>query len=435
MRRRKRRPNWPYRWTIVGLLGLLLLYIGVQTLVGGLTFSRRGSLGTDWGLAFVSSLLDATVATWFVAVGASIGSFLNVVAYRLPLGKKLGGNSRCPFCETPIDGTDNVPVLAWIKLRGRCRACRLPISAQYPIIEFAVAIVFFVIYCSEFLFSGGNLPGVSGNRIGVGGLTRITVSSVLVIRLASYLFAMSALIGAALIAVRNRRVPFGLYIWALVPYTIAILVHPPTVIVRWREALPVGPVEARLDSFTSLLCGVAAGIALARLLAPLVYRNFDRSFFASDPQTAGARQFLGAMAVAGGLLGWQAVVPFGWVLLLASIFSSLLLRRYREWGNMADLTVWVWLGLLLFRAAWKRIVSYDIVPAVIPDVIAYVAAALALAGLAIVFRGVAAPHEIETTSASEPDVTDEDEQEDELEEELRLSTAESSDESNTTDER
>ena len=69
-------------------------------------------------------------------LGAIIGSFLNVVAYRLPRGESLlHPRSRCPQCETPIKPYDNVPVLGWLWLRGRCRACGAPISARYPLVE------------------------------------------------------------------------------------------------------------------------------------------------------------------------------------------------------------------------------------------------------------------------------------------------------------
>jgi leader peptidase (prepilin peptidase)/N-methyltransferase len=68
--------------------------------------------------------------------GAIIGSFLNVVAYRLPRGESLSRpGSRCPSCGTPIKPYDNVPVLSWLVLRGRCRACGARISARYPIVE------------------------------------------------------------------------------------------------------------------------------------------------------------------------------------------------------------------------------------------------------------------------------------------------------------
>ena len=81
------------------------------------------------------------------AFGATIGSFLNVVAYRLPRAESLvHPGSRCPGCGTAIKAYDNVPVFGWLLLRGRCRTCRVPISPRYPIIEaltaaLAVAVV------------------------------------------------------------------------------------------------------------------------------------------------------------------------------------------------------------------------------------------------------------------------------------------------------
>ena len=69
-------------------------------------------------------------------LGAIIGSFLNVVAYRLPRKESLSHPpSRCPHCDTPIKPYDNVPVLGWLWLRGKCRACKAPISPRYPLIE------------------------------------------------------------------------------------------------------------------------------------------------------------------------------------------------------------------------------------------------------------------------------------------------------------
>ena len=68
--------------------------------------------------------------------GAIIGSFLNVVAYRLPRKESLlHPGSRCPECGTPIKPYDNVPVLGWLWLRGRCRACGATISWHYPAVE------------------------------------------------------------------------------------------------------------------------------------------------------------------------------------------------------------------------------------------------------------------------------------------------------------
>jgi len=81
----------------------------------------------------------ATIAGGF---GLILGSFLNVVAYRLPRGESLmWPGSRCPSCETPIRSFDNVPVLSWLALRGRCRSCKTSISARYPVVEGVTALL------------------------------------------------------------------------------------------------------------------------------------------------------------------------------------------------------------------------------------------------------------------------------------------------------
>lgn len=73
-------------------------------------------------------------------LGAIVGSFLNVVIYRLPRGESLATPaSHCPACETPIKPYDNVPVLGWLWLRGRCRNCGVAISARYPLVEAGTA--------------------------------------------------------------------------------------------------------------------------------------------------------------------------------------------------------------------------------------------------------------------------------------------------------
>ena len=84
------------------------------------------------------------VALPFAALfGLAIGSFLNVVAWRLPRGESLSSPpSHCPSCDTPIRPYDNVPVLSWLLLRGRCRSCREPIAARYPLVEAATAALY-----------------------------------------------------------------------------------------------------------------------------------------------------------------------------------------------------------------------------------------------------------------------------------------------------
>jgi len=76
-------------------------------------------------------------------VGAVVGSFLTVVAHRVPLGESVvAPRSRCPGCGTQVAARDNVPLLSWLLLRGRCRHCGHPVSARYPAIEGLTALTF-----------------------------------------------------------------------------------------------------------------------------------------------------------------------------------------------------------------------------------------------------------------------------------------------------
>ena len=90
--------------------------------------------------------------TWLLpfaafALGAIVGSFLNVVIHRYPREESIVfPPSRCPSCGTGIKPYDNVPILAWLWLRGRCRACREPISMRYPLVELANALFWLAVY-------------------------------------------------------------------------------------------------------------------------------------------------------------------------------------------------------------------------------------------------------------------------------------------------
>jgi leader peptidase (prepilin peptidase)/N-methyltransferase len=84
---------------------------------------------------------------FFFLFGIVIGSFLNVCISRIPEGISIiSPASRCPRCKKPIKPYDNVPVLSWLILRGKCRNCHLPISSMYPIVEFITGALFVATY-------------------------------------------------------------------------------------------------------------------------------------------------------------------------------------------------------------------------------------------------------------------------------------------------
>ncbi len=82
--------------------------------------------------------------------GLLVGSFLNVVAWRLPRGESLSHpRSRCPGCGTQIAAYDNIPVLSWLLLRGRCRHCRTAISPRYPLVELTTGVLYALVVVAK----------------------------------------------------------------------------------------------------------------------------------------------------------------------------------------------------------------------------------------------------------------------------------------------
>jgi len=94
---------------------------------------------------------------WLFIFGLCIGSFLNVVIYRLPHQASIvKPRSKCPRCDTPIAFYDNIPVLSYLLLRGRCRACRVPIGIRYPLVEILTGVLALCV----FNFFGPTATGV-----------------------------------------------------------------------------------------------------------------------------------------------------------------------------------------------------------------------------------------------------------------------------------
>ncbi|HIK14776.1 MAG TPA: prepilin peptidase [Leptolyngbyaceae cyanobacterium M33_DOE_097] len=106
----------------------------------------------------METFLTLFITVIVFALGAAIGSFLNVVVYRLPAGLSLlYPPSRCPKCLHPLRARENVPVLGWLWLRGRCAHCKTKISARYPTVEAVTGLLFVLVF---------GLFGVSWQTIG-----------------------------------------------------------------------------------------------------------------------------------------------------------------------------------------------------------------------------------------------------------------------------
>ncbi len=134
-------------------------------------------------------------------LGLAIGSFLNVVVYRVPAGRSLTPDSACPNCGTAIRRRDNVPIVSWLLLRGKCRGCAQPISARYPLVEAGTAVAF-VLVTARF-----------GSRVLEAAATPDAIAAA--IELVAFLTLTAVSIALALIDLDTKRLPNVIVIPAL----------------------------------------------------------------------------------------------------------------------------------------------------------------------------------------------------------------------------
>jgi len=159
------------------------------------------------------------LAFWVFVVGSAIGSFLNVVIYRLPRRMSLSRpGSHCPKCGHPIRWYDNLPIAGWLLLCGKCRDCKAAISARYPLVELAIALLFVAI--AYFDVYRPTVEAALDPK-----LHSIPLETQLGLRLLAmftHAWAGCTLIAALLIAWDGQRVP-----WLLAGAAAAILVTAP----------------------------------------------------------------------------------------------------------------------------------------------------------------------------------------------------------------
>jgi len=146
------------------------------------------------------------------AFGLLIGSFLNVVIYRVPLGKSIvSPPSACGNCGHEVRGYDNIPVLSWLILRGKCRDCAAPISVRYPLVELAGAAAFGLV---AWRFLPAVFEADGGAALAAG-----------IVQLVAFLYFAAISIALALIDLDHHRLPNAIvlpgYIVAAVLFTVA----------------------------------------------------------------------------------------------------------------------------------------------------------------------------------------------------------------------
>ncbi|QEL15845.1 prepilin peptidase [Limnoglobus roseus] len=155
-----------------------------------------------------------TCTLWVFALGLGIGSFLNVLIARMPFDKSIvWPGSRCGACYRPLRLTDNLPILGYLRLGGKCRFCGTKFSSRYLWIELATGLVFVALFLIEVVFNWHNVPGLVQPFGAIGQFPSLRAW----LYFAALAFLFSMLIAAATIDLHYRIIPLQLtYVGTLI---------------------------------------------------------------------------------------------------------------------------------------------------------------------------------------------------------------------------
>jgi leader peptidase (prepilin peptidase) / N-methyltransferase len=216
-------------------------------------------------------LEHAIYIVFLFAIGACVGSFLNVVVWRLPRGESIvSPPSHCPKCGKNLKWYDNLPVIGWLKLGGKCRFCREPISARYPIVEAVTGALFAGYYVCFFMLGIGPCPAPGADRGGWGAGFFNMGQHWPVYTL--YMALLCVLLAASLIDAELYIIPLEL-LWFI--GAVGLIVHAIIDTPRTPGTLNAPPVAA------ALAAGGATGLLVS--LALLKARWFKHSFADGGP--------------------------------------------------------------------------------------------------------------------------------------------------------
>jgi len=356
-------PNRGIVWGVfLASVALALAVPAVELLEGLVTAPKRSFIAEDsWLETLPVVAAGVLIATWIFVFWSLIGSFLNVVVHRLPLGQSVvHGGSRCPRCHTAIKWHDNLPVIGWLNLNGRCRSCDLPIASRYPIIESICAGLCTAIYFRELLSGGANLPGRPPDFQHGGVLKLFPNLEPDLIGLWLYHCGMlCVLLVWGLIAWDGRRVPVRSVLTVVGVAAALPLVFPPL----HPLGLTGGPgtsMKAMADWLTQGLgvsvaggaAGLLSGVLLQWLLGRLLHG--DASGRAGQPLCP-PHGLASGLAVVGIVCGWQGMLGTMVFLLLACLAQALVWSAVREWPTVPTELLLV-PATFLHLCAWRPLV-------------------------------------------------------------------------------
>jgi prepilin signal peptidase PulO-like enzyme (type II secretory pathway) len=278
--------------------------------------------------------------------------------------------SRCPKCQNAISPRDNIPVIGWLRLRGKCRHCQSPISPRYPLVELGVGLLFLAFMYRTLLSGGENLPVRETNLYrGVIWILWYTKWDLVGI----YLFQMALLValwGGTLMEYDGHRWPRRIYSAVAAIGVVAVSLWP-----RLHPIPLLGPDSTRLEpplgiGLVSGLAGLVVSGGVAYAISRLVYRQPFVPAAIADPSVSSENsasshlpvmdadsrrmQYAIAVGLAGLFLGWQTglavAVVIGGLLATHSFFRQCPVATT---SSLVTLLLFVWRPV--FHFVWPRV--------------------------------------------------------------------------------
>ena len=315
-RPKRKRTNWPLLTIAIGIVCVYILYVFAQPEIQVAIFRSRfpkklipPELALKSSTRILLRTCEFLFVGWFFYLGASIGSFLNVVAGRMPEGRTIVfGGSKCPYCDTRLSFLDNTPVLGWLLLQGKCRTCRLPIAPRYLMIEVVIGAIFVWIGLWELVSSGSNLPHWdSSGRSGLTSLILFTQWQLIAAALShAGMFAVLIMLGVA----NEGRKPFPILPFLVMAAAVASpkIFNSSLDFVSWTEPFQrsliskLGPIA---NPLVSILLGGLSGLGLGWISS---FWIADRANSIVERHWIVKRHWILQCFLIGSVLGWQSVV-------------------------------------------------------------------------------------------------------------------------------
>jgi len=336
----------------------------------------------SFGQVLLPRINDVIVFTFFLVCGASVGSFLNVVVWRMPQGMGVNGHSFCPQCRNMLRVRDNVPLFGWLWLGGRCRDCRLPISSRYPVVEAAVGLSFAVLGTVELY--GWNLPYRDG--AGSYAMASPLIEGGQLIVVVYHLIGLAIAWAMGLIRYDGHRIPGRLVGFSAVVLIGGILLFPSLAVVPWQLATlsnetgntlfsgrspgavsfpgidfwpPADGViflgmltdaNVLVQSLVRVLAALVAAGFFARVLARAFCPTADLKLDPLGKSTVRLIDLVKLIAVIAILIGWQASSG---VLIAASVVACVGARVFKNTDAMGRFSLALPVALLIQIVFWR----------------------------------------------------------------------------------